>query len=91
LPIFWPKSHKGPKNCPWLEKIGDRSGRKEVKKYLQSGNSDSKYTDAAGAPIAVISSQAKITTAKIENLKFTNESKFFKKNKYAPCQVAMCG
>jgi hypothetical protein len=36
---------------------------------------------AAGAPIAGISSQAKITMAKLENLKFTNENEFFKKNK----------
>jgi hypothetical protein len=35
---------------------------------------------AVGAPIAGISSQAKITMAKLENLKFTNENKFFKKN-----------
>jgi hypothetical protein len=40
---------------------------------------------AAGAPIAGIISQAKITTAKLENLKFTNKNKFFKKNKYALC------
>jgi hypothetical protein len=45
---------------------------------------------AAGAPIAGISSQARITTAKLKNLKFTNKNEFFKKNKYAPCQVAMC-
>jgi hypothetical protein len=42
---------------------------------------------AASAPI---SSQAKIVTAKLENLKFTNKNEFVKKNKYAPCRVAMC-
>jgi hypothetical protein len=50
----------------------------------------SKSSDAAGAPIAGISSQTKRTTAKLKKLKFPNENKFFKKNKYAPCRVEMC-
>jgi hypothetical protein len=45
---------------------------------------------AAGAPIAGISSQAKITTAKLKNLKFMNKNKFFKKKKYSPRRIAMC-
>jgi hypothetical protein len=44
---------------------------------------------AAGASIAGISSQAKITTVKLENLKFMNKNEFFKKNKYAPNRVAI--
>jgi hypothetical protein len=32
-----------------------------------------------GAPIAGISSQAKVTMAKLKNLKFTNENEFLKR------------
>jgi hypothetical protein len=35
-------------------------------------------------------SQAKSTTAKLKNLKFSKENEFFKKNKYAPCRLEMC-
>jgi hypothetical protein len=45
---------------------------------------------AAGAHTAGIRSQAKRTTAKLEYLKFSNENELKKKNKYAPCRVAMC-
>jgi hypothetical protein len=45
---------------------------------------------AAGAPIAGISSLAKITTAKLKIKKFMKKNEFSKKNKYAPCWVAMC-
>jgi hypothetical protein len=45
--------------------------------------------DAAGAPIAGIRSQAKITMAKLKNLKFPIKNEFFKKNKYALCRVEM--
>jgi hypothetical protein len=45
---------------------------------------------AAGAPIAGIRLQTKRTTAKLEHLKFTNENKFFQKNKSALYRVEMC-
>jgi hypothetical protein len=39
----------------------------------------SKYMDAAGAPLAMISSQAKRITAKLEYLTFANEKDIFKR------------
>jgi hypothetical protein len=86
----WPEQIKVPKIAKFCKKW-QRRGRKIfvqlfccetiqlfVISLKQSGNIDSKSMDAAGAVMARIGSQAKITMAKLENLKFTNENEFLK-------------